>query len=92
MMPQGPLRLSTLENQILRRSTGRTKTKHISDENVYTALIYLLWQSPERSKIKVLPKTKHFVFWHIAEITARYHRQNDPTGVAPLFGFHKIKK
>ena len=39
-----------------------------------------------------LPKTKTFVFWHIAEISARYCRQNDRTDVAHLFCFQEISK
>ena len=39
-----------------------------------------------------LPKTNTFVFWHIAEISARYCRQNDRTGVAHLFCFQEIIK
>ena len=39
-----------------------------------------------------LPKTKTFVFWHIAEISARYCRQNDRTDVAHLFCFQEIIK
>ena len=40
----------------------------------------------------VLDKTKTFVFWHIAEISARYYRQIDRTDVAHLFCFQEIMK
>ena len=39
-----------------------------------------------------LAKTKTFVFWHIAEISARYRRQIDRTDVAHLFCFQEIMK
>ena len=42
-----------------------------------------------RTKLRLFSKTETFVFWHIAEISARYRRQNDRTDVAHLFCFQK---
>ena len=52
---------------------------------------FINWRG-DGPKSGFLPKTKTFVFWHIAEISARYRRQNDRTDVAHLFCFHKIIK
>ena len=45
-----------------------------------------------RTKLSLFSKTEAFVFLHIAEISARYHRQNDRTDLAHLFCVQKIHK